>query len=73
MLNILKDPKSHIFFTVWIPIFDKRKGSYIFSTVWILIVDKGKDWCYLSILFYNARKRNLLFHYHGFSTCHGSS
>ena len=28
MLNILKDPKkiSHIFSTVWIPIFDKGKG-----------------------------------------------
>ena len=45
MLNILKDPEriSHIFSTVWIPIFDRRKGSYIFSTVWILIFDERKD------------------------------
>ena len=34
------------------------KGSYIPSTVWIRIFDKSKDWCYLSILYYNARKRN---------------
>ena len=64
---------SYIFSTVWIPIFDKMKGSYIFSTVWILIFDKSKDWCYLSILFHNARKRNLLFHYYGCSVCHRSS
>ena len=54
MLNILKDPKriSHIFSTVWILIFDKRKGIYIFSTIWIPIFDKGKDWCHLIIFFY---------------------
>ena len=64
MLNILKDPKkiSHLFSTVWIPIFDKRKRSYIFSKVWIPIFDKKKDCCYLSILFYSAHKRKLLFH-----------
>ena len=72
MLNILKDPKKigHIFSTVWILIFDKRKESYIFSTVCIPIFDKRKDWCYLSILFYSAHKRNLLFHYHEYSACH---
>ena len=63
ILRFDKRKGSYIFSTVWISIFDKRKGSYIFSTVWIPIFDKSKDWCYLSILFYNAHKCNLSFHY----------
>ena len=38
MLNILKDPKKigHIFSTVWIPIFDKRK-DWCYLSIYISI------------------------------------
>ena len=50
---------SHIFATVWIPIFDKRKGSDSFSTIWIPIFDKRKGSYIFStvwILIFDERK-----------------
>ena len=47
MLNILKDPKkiSHIFFTVWILIFDKRK-DWCHLTIFLYFIMSVSVTCY---------------------------
>ena len=72
MSNILKDPKRLVTSSpqYGYRYLSEKKRSHIFSTYTVWVFDKRKGWCHLSILFYNVRKRNLLFHYYGCSVSH---